>query len=607
MIQSVDNSPVHELLSTDSRIVYKIPPYQREYSWNKQQWDALFDDLVREDVGDSHFLGTIICLNSTQNATQETVLELIDGQQRLTTLSLLLLAIYSELDEYDLEDDDRTELSNLRRMLVLRRSTSARLRPQKQNYNNVDYLSLLSEAGIDTVDAPRTAQPYRGNRRMSRCLTHFRARLWDLVENADSDDVSVLLEFLDKVKDAVMVKLEVNSASDAFTLFESLNNRGLPLTPIDLIKNTILAQADRVRTDGLGSTYQQWSDWMEALGDDYSIQERFFRHFYNAFKHDPSLQVKAHTVATRPKLMSIYDTLIHRDFDGLLSRLDDAIAIYAELLDPSSSRNDSFSKELRRLSNAQGAAAYMLLLALRSHFREELDTSDYAEVTRDLVSFFVRRNLTNYPPTYAIDRRFSDIAEEIANKNAPEVASFVRSRLRDLTADDEEFREALHRPLYEDNSGITRFILAEISDLASTRESRFDLWERREEGTDNKLRYVWTVEHILPQSDPLPQVWIDMLGGKRSAWEIQQEYVHTLGNLTITGYNSTLSNKGFIEKRDRVNPQKLPVGYKNGLPLNEDLASAETWSVEQIRARTERLAELAVELFSLDNPVPTQS
>ena len=602
MIQSVDNSPLHELLSTDSRIVYKIPPYQREYSWNKLQWDALFDDLVREDQGGSHFLGTIICLNNTQNATKETVLELIDGQQRLTTLSLLLLAIYSELDSYDdLDEEDRNELLNLRRMLALRRSGSARLKPQEQNYNRVDYLTLLAEAEIEVADLPSSTPAYRGNRRMSRCLNHFRNRLWELTEAEESDEVETLLDFLEKVKDAVMVKLEVNSASDAFTLFESLNNRGLPLTPIDLIKNTILAQADRIEEGRLERTYQLWSRWMESLGDDYSIQERFFRHFYNAFKHEPAIQVRAHSFATKPKLMAIYDTLIHRDFDLLLSRLDSAVQAYANLLYPATSKDDAFLEELGRLSNAQGAAAYMFLLALQTQFTTSLSNSEYALITRDLISFFVRRNLTNSPPTYAVDRRFAELSEEIVTVPVEKVLSYVRKRLRDLTPDDDEFREALRGPLYDDNSGLARFILSELADVEATRESRFNLWEKREQGTDNKPRYVWSVEHILPQSDPLPTDWVEMLGGEDEAWEAQQEYLHTIGNLTITGYNSTLSNKGFIEKRDRVNSQNRPVGYKNGLPLNADLAETDTWTVEQIQARTEKLASQAVQLFSLDD------
>ena len=121
MIQSVDNVPVYTLLSPENAVVYRVPTYQREYSWTKQQWDDLFDDFL-DTVGDSgHFLGTIICVNQTENSTKETVLELIDGQQRMTTLSLLLAAIHGCLESHrvELDEDDLTDLTNLRRQLIL--------------------------------------------------------------------------------------------------------------------------------------------------------------------------------------------------------------------------------------------------------------------------------------------------------------------------------------------------------------------------------------------------------------------------------------------------------------------------------------------------------
>jgi hypothetical protein len=151
MIKSVSDVPVYTLLSPENNIVYWVPPYQREYSWSKQQWDELFDDLLESDAVAGHFLGTIICVNQTENSTQEAVLELIDGQQRMTTLSLLLAAIYGTLraNKADLDDDERTDLSNLRRQLVLKQPVRARIRPQKQNFNHDDYLNVLKLAGVE--------------------------------------------------------------------------------------------------------------------------------------------------------------------------------------------------------------------------------------------------------------------------------------------------------------------------------------------------------------------------------------------------------------------------------------------------------------------------
>lgn len=129
-----------------------------------------------------------------------------------------------------------------------------------------------------------------------------------------------------------------------------------------------------------------------------------------------------------------------------------------------------------------------------------------------------------------------------------------------------------------------------------TRETKVDLWQ-----LDGK-RFVWTIEHILPQGENIPASWVDMIAGgdEKRAKEIQQTYVHQLGNLTISGFNSTLGNKSFQEKRDRKDSQCREVGYKNNLKLNEDLASADSWSVEQIEQRTVKLVNKTIELFRLD-------
>jgi len=135
VIKSVVDAPVFNLLSAQDTVVYEIPKYQREYAWSKQQWDELFDDLLEEDdTSSGHFLGTIICINRTSNATQESVLELVDGQQRLTTLSILMAAIHKVLTDHAdrLDEDGRVELNLLRRQLILKDPTRLRVRPQIQ-------------------------------------------------------------------------------------------------------------------------------------------------------------------------------------------------------------------------------------------------------------------------------------------------------------------------------------------------------------------------------------------------------------------------------------------------------------------------------------------
>ena len=143
MIKSANQYPVHTLFSHEGNVSYRIPPYQREYSWRKSHWEDLFEDLV--DADGAHFLGTIITLDQTTDTLEGNILQVVDGQQRLTTLTILLAAVYALLQERreDLDDDTRTDLTNLGRLLVRKSDGLPRVTPQKQGLNLFDYRKVL--------------------------------------------------------------------------------------------------------------------------------------------------------------------------------------------------------------------------------------------------------------------------------------------------------------------------------------------------------------------------------------------------------------------------------------------------------------------------------
>lgn len=595
MIKSVANDPVHKLLSNQDTVVYEIPKYQREYAWTKQQWDELFDDLLEEDDSASgHFLGTIICINRTSNATKENVLELVDGQQRLTTLSILMAAIFAFLTTHidQLDEEQRIDTSNLRRQLILKDPVRPRVRPQVQNNNNADYLNVLKTAGIE-INAPTVK--FLGNRRIMKAYSHFSG----LIEQHSGPKASVIpvLDLLERVKRAILVKLEVESTSDAFTLFESLNNRGIPLTPIDIIKNSLLAAADKKRPKGLSAdhVFEQWNELLRDLGDDYKIQERFFRHYYNAFK-DELPSIPKVQVATRSNLIRIYDRIIDVDLER---RLDDILlcgGLYRRIvgnLDADESR-DSFDEALANLARVQGAPSEALLLYLMAYRdTRELSHAMLTELTEILTSFFVRRNLTGSPASNLLQRLFISIISEVSGMTGQRIVEAVRKRLRKVVSSDTEFYAKLTGPLYNENADVTRYILIALARDAMTKETFTDLWER--EGRN----YRWTIEHILPQGPGLPRDWLSMLGGAEEAAIIQQQHVHRLGNLTITGYNSTLGNRSFASKKARKDIKGKYVGFKNGLEINSDVVTANQWTASEIDARTDKLAKRALDLFPL--------
>lgn len=589
MINSATQYPVHSLISHEGNTEYRVPPYQREYSWSKQQWEELFDDLVETES--AHFLGTIICLNATVDAVDANVLELVDGQQRMTTITLLLAAIYSILNEHkeSLDEDSQADLANLRRQLVRRQDGNLRLRPQKQGSNLEDYKQVMAGAGLP-IEANWVS--YFPLRKMSRCYEHFREEIRDYASDQDIELTSAAQQLLEAVNRAIIVKIEVSSHADAFVLFESLNNRGMPLTPVDLIKNHLLAVSERQQVLDIDIAFNRWNDMLSNLGDSYANHERFLRHYYNAFKQRLP-QVKTASVATRSNLIRIYETLVENNLPEFLEGIVRASRVYGRITGQHF-QDEQLDRELLALSRAQGAPSYVLLLFLLSEAEErQISETDLITIVKLLIDFFVRRNLTGFPQTYALPKLFMGIIEKIEDHPTYGIIEIVEESLVRESESDETFLHHLSGPIYEDNADVTRFVLTRLAETGMTKETTQDLWARESN------RYIWTIEHILPQGARLPVSWQEMLGGPEAAAAAQAAHVHKLGNLTITGYNSSLGNKSFSEKKDRRDSNGNYIGYRNNLKLNDDVVAAESWSAQQIEARTAHLAQQILELFPL--------
>jgi len=604
MIQDAKNRPISELFDIDSKVVYFIPRYQREYSWSRWHWESLFDDVIENNPG--YFFGSIICINQTTDALSTQKLEIIDGQQRLVTISLLFAAVYQTLKELEDEMDEecKNEIFNLKNKIILKRSDDQiRITPQIQNNNYNDYKAVLSEIGvIKFCEIP----PYAGNRKIFRAYRYFKDRIVQLTD-IKNDRLKTIMDFLDKISQASMVKIEVANHADAYTLFESLNNRGMPLTAIDLIKNKLLARLDSIEPGQVDHHFEQWNRLLDFLSDDYSIQERFFRQYYNAFKDDLNRPFRKEgekrrdplgPIATRSNLIQIYEKLINNDAKECLQKIIKVGRLYSLFL--FRNQDDGFNglkKPLKELERIQGAPSYLLMLYLmeqKEHLK--LDINQLVGIVELLVRFFVRRNLTDLPPTRDLNRLFMTIVNKMATLKSSSVVDVIRDELIAVSAPDEIFRSKLEGQIYEENNRVTRFILCALAEQGMTKETRVDLW-----GIENK-QFTWTIEHIFPQGKRIPKDWINMIadGDELKAKECQQTHVHKLGNLTISGFNSTLGNKSFEEKRDRIDRKGHKVGYKNGLKLNEDLAETNKWSIAQIDARTSKLVNMALELFKMN-------
>lgn len=605
MIQSVNKYHIYEIFSSDGNFYYTIPKYQREYTWSCREWEALYDDISENN--DEYFIGSIICI--PLGDTINPYLEVIDGQQRLTTISLFLTAIYTRLKDHVkyLSEDDGDVLPSLRKSLKSKNSPNEmKLVPQVQNFNKDDYDYLLNEVGLRKATAPKHA--YYSMRKIARCYTYYLKRLNKEMEGMDGDSaVNFLLGKYNKVKQAMLVKIEVSTHSDAYVLFESLNNRGTPLTAIDLMKNLIMARAESNNLT-IDDCFNRWQMLLGNLSDDYGIQERFFRHYYNAFKHRLNEPFQSDNdrkkdplgvVATRSNLLNIFENLINKDLPSFLDDILHCGQIYSWLILQDSTET-TYRKALEDLDHIQGAPSYLLLMYLMRNKKELAITENHInQLIRLLAKYFVRRNITDYPNTRDLTRIFMDIISKIEELDS--VGNDVMTLIVDMLstpsncASDEQFRRSLEGDVYKDNVGATRYILCKLAESAMTQETWTDLWKR----TDKKV-FVWTIEHIFPEGENIPQCWVDMIanGNKSLAQKYLEEYTHKIGNLTITGYNSTLGNKSFEEKRDRKSKDgKRFIGYKNGLEINHEIATKEMWTIEDIKTRTTDLVNKLIEIY----------
>jgi len=230
---------------------------------NENKLSCCFDDLTENNIG--YFLGTIICIDTSVDSINAPKREVVDGQQRLTTLSLLLAALYTTLQGYRqcMNDDQQADLLQLKRKLVLKGTESTiRVVPQTQNNNLDDYKGVLAEQKIISA---HPMPKFAGLRRIKKAFEYFKKRVCNEIENIENTEgdtseiiLTTLFDILEKINSAVIVTIEVSSHADAYILFESLNNRGTPLTAVDLIKNLLLAQLDMHGNESLDYYFSRW-------------------------------------------------------------------------------------------------------------------------------------------------------------------------------------------------------------------------------------------------------------------------------------------------------------------------------------------------------------
>ncbi len=630
--------PFSKIINIDqgAREHYHVPKYQREYTWGRREWERLLQDIDENDQG--YFMGSLICVKNSEieAPNDELIYEVVDGQQRLTTLSLLMMAIYGRLvilDEGttfpDLDDRDnfRATLSSLRNKLLKKKKefrpnepggfkdgkvmAFCRVQPSSQNHNLDDYLYRLGKLGLIS---PREKVPFSGNRQLTRAIRYF--------EEAIPESPDAMLSLVAKINELNFVLISVNSQADAFTLFETLNNRGVPLSAIDIIKNKMLAEMERQGKANIDESYDLWQEVIAEVPDA-SDQERFLRHFYHAFKFDPEVKVEGIPRAIKSKMILIYETLIKNDAERIFRKLIAAGRVYGDLLEANESASPALRDALLDLSRIGATPAYQILLYLGGLKPAQRMGEDFMlKAVNLLCKYYVRRNVTDTPPTRILDQSHMDLIEacheSITTVGRLSIETLQKELLRGkgAPASLEQFRDALKGPIYAVNSGMARYLLCKLDAMYHTREYKPDLWAR-----DEKEKFVWTIEHVLPQKEHISDDWAKMIadGDQKLAEAIHERCVDRLGNLTLSGYNSKLSYaplsaKQTLGKDKSFLGHKINIGYQNGLALNSlefaacpgiySLANVPRWNEDAIDGRTDIMTEILSELYQFPGEDP---
>jgi len=547
-----------EFISRSSQFV--IPIYQRAYSWTENECLQLYKDIVRAGANNkigAHFIGSIVYVQEGQySVTAQSPLLVIDGQQRLTTVTLLLAALA------DLLDDEQEIIDGFSKEQI---QDFYLMDPRKKD--DKKYKLILSQTDKDTliaiIDKSRVDFPKDYSIRVKTNYEFFKKIL---AKNLDM--LEIVCKGLAKL---LIVDISLDRQYDNPQLiFESMNSTGKELTQADLIRNYILMGLEHELQSRLYKEY--WRPMEVDFG-----QEAYQRYFDDFMRH--YLTVKTKEI---PKKDSIYEAFkkYHREENISIESLVADIRAYSRYfckMALGQEEDKALSYAFKDLKELKVDVAYPLLLELYDDYaKKRLCKDDFEKAIRLIESYVFRRSVCAIP-TNSLNKTFANFTKSIEKERYLESiqATFMLMTSYKRFPSDEEFKKhLLSRDLY--NFRNRSYLLRKLENFG--RKERVDIND-------------YTIEHIMPQNKNLSKEWQDALGEN---WQdIQTKWLHTLGNLTLTGYNSEYSDRAFEEKRD------MEGGFaQSPLKLNEFLRDKNLiWNEEAIKQRAAILANQAIKIW----------
>lgn len=540
---------------------YKIPVFQRNYEWSKEQCKKLFDDIVQAAKRNQlHFTGSIVFqpLSPIKGINNSIV---IDGQQRLTTIYILIKALVDTAVSEAEKTVPMAALFNTDQFnqFNLDDTTKVKLKPAKDNNNQL--LNLLYNKH-DKID--KTCEIYCNY-----------AYFCELIKEQQSVGVSVS-DIYRGIGLLTVAVIQLDGHDKAQEIFERINSTGIPLSLADKIRNHVLMTD--IEQDRLYEEY--WLIIEKLLPKDQL--STFFLDYLNT---------KIDGFAKESDAYDVFKEVFKNGGYTNESMLKE-ILHYAEFYNTFLYGNDRrYSKEtnalLRNLQKLKQTTVFLFLFPVFDDFSNNIiDEKELERILRFLLNYSIRRLVCEvgsnslrglYKTLYA--RVFA--RPENKQHYYDSIVSFFRQLTsKDMLPDDNTFVMALkENNLYRKNA-LCKFLLTAIEN----------------QGKEQLITDNLTIEHIMPQNKNLSTAWQKMLG--EDVWQsVQEKYLHTLGNLTLTAYNSELGDKPFDVKQQELDAVKTKV-----VVLYSDVKGRTLWNADAIEQRADRLAEAIVKLYPIELP-----
>ncbi|MFA8030130.1 DUF262 domain-containing protein [Helicobacter pylori] len=528
-----------------------IPIYQRLYSWEKEQCKQLWDDIIKiggDDKMNGHFIGSILYVLDGIKHSDNTLL-IIDGQQRLTTITLLLIALRDYLS-------DEVKRKKMESYLI-----------NSGNDGDKKFRLILSESDKDTLLSLIDKDRRKPSEPSLKIVENF--KLFEEWIRKNTDKLETIFKGLEKLM-IVWIALK-KEKDDPQLIFESMNSKGIELTQTDLIRNYIIMETEIEKQEGFYNQY--WRAMEEEFKQNEKWFDRFIRHY---------LTIKTREIPNINKVYTAFKDYWQKEgigIEDLLKDLQKYCGYFCRIVFKKEANKD-LNKALGFLVDLEMDVIYPLLLELYSDYSDGvLSKADFIPIIALIESYICRRAVCGLG-TNSLNKVFPSFTKHIQKD---EYFESLKVHFGSLTnnqkfPNDDEFKDRL----------ITIAFYNKFKKKTKCFLERLENFDTKEPVDTQKC----TTEHIMPQK--FTEEWERDLGENFQA--IHDKYLHTIGNLTLTGYNPEYRNKSFQEKRD------MEKGFKDSpLRLNQGLRDLKSFGEEEIKKRANDLADLALKIWIYPN------